>query len=362
MQKIKVGVLGATGSVGQRFVQLLSAHPWFELSVLAASSRSVGKSYQEACHWFLSADIPAAAAPMMVQPIEPKLDCQLIFSALPSDVARSTEVAFAQAGYGVLSNASAHRDDPDVPLVTAEVNPAHLTLIETQQRQRGWDKGFIVTNSNCSAMPLVMTLAPLHQQFGVKAVLVQTMQSLSGAGYDGVPSLIAIDNVIPFIQSEEEKMGRESRKMLGQIQTNDLGHLNGDAIKLAEFAFSAHCNRVSTLDGHLETVAVAFHQPPDNLDDILSCWRAWKPLPQQLDLPSAPKPPLIIRSEPDRPQTRLDRNNGQGMAVTIGRLRPCEVLGFKYVHLSHNTMRGAAGASILNAELMLAQGMLEKLR
>jgi len=354
MQKIRVGVLGATGSVGQRFVQLLSNHPWFELTVLAASERSAGKPYRQACRWFLSTDIPANVADMIVQPIEPNLDCQLVFSALPADLAGPTETSFAAAGYGVLTNARSHRYDDDVPLVTAEANPDHLAIIPHQQTKREWSKGFIVANSNCSAMPLSMTLAPLQKAFGLKAVIVQTMQALSGAGYNGVPSLAALDNVIPYIRGEEEKMGLEARKMLGSYADN--------VITPAKFALSAHCNRVSTLDGHLETVSVAFEEPSVSADVIQELWRAWNPLPQQLNLPSAPKPPLVVRPEPDRPQTRLDRDNGGGMAVTIGRLRPCEVLDFKYALLSHNTIRGAAGASVLNAELMMAQGLLDRFK
>ncbi len=351
MNKIKVGVLGATGSVGQRFVQLLADHPFFELAALAASERSAGKTYREACNWFLSADIPDKAAEMIVQPIDTSLDCQLIFSALPSEAAAIHEGAFARAGYAVMSNVSVHRYDDDVPLVTAEVNPDHLQIISHQQAKRGWGAGFIVTNSNCSAMPLVITLAPLHRAFGVKAVIVHTMQALSGAGYNGVPSLAALDNVIPYIKNEEEKMITESQKMLGTFSDNQ--------IIPADFALSAHCNRVATLDGHLETVSVAFENPPDSPEAILDAWRNWRPLPQQLHLPSAPTPPIVIRNEANRPQTRLDRNNGKGMAVTVGRLRRCPVLDYKYVLLGHNTIRGAAGASVLNAELMLAQGMLK---
>jgi len=350
MKKITVGVLGATGSVGQRFVQLLADHPWLELTALAASERSAGRPYREACNWFLSTDIPAGAAEMVVQPLEPTLDCQLVFSALPSSVAGPVEEQFASAGYGVLTNTKSHRYDQDVPLLTAEVNPDHLDLLAQQRLNRGWSTGFIVANSNCVAMPLTMTLAPLERAFGIKSVIVQTMQALSGAGYSGVPSLAALDNVIPFIQGEEEKIGPETKKMLGAY--------DGQEVVYAEFALSAHCNRVSTLDGHLETVSVAFAQPNVDQEAVLEAWQSWQPLPQQLNLPSAPAQPLIIRSEPNRPQTRLDRDNGRGMAVTIGRLRPCEVLDFKYVHLSHNTIRGAAGASVLNAELMLAQGLL----
>ena len=352
MKKISVGVLGATGSVGQRFIQLLTDHPWFECTAVAASSRSAGKPYREACNWFLSSAMPANVADMVIQPIEPGLDCQLVFSALPAEVALTVEEVFAAAGYGVLTNTKSHRYDPDVPLVTAEVNPEHLQMIPHQQQQRGWDSGFIVANANCVAMPLALTLAPLQQAFGIKALIVHTMQALSGAGYHGVPSLAALDNVIPFIKGEEEKIGPETKKMLGNLVDN--------SFEAADFKLSAHCNRVAALDGHMETVSVSFEAPSISPEAVMEAWCSWRPLPQQLNLPSAPEQPLVLRSEANRPQTRLDRDNENGMAVTIGRLRPCEVLDFKYVHLSHNTIRGAAGASILNAELMLAQGLLDR--
>lgn len=355
MEKIKVGVLGATGSVGQRFVQLLSGHPWFELSVIAASKNSEGKTYRDACNWFLSADIPEEVIDMVIQPIKTgpdcRMDCRLVFSAIPGTIAKEVEEEFAHQGYGVMSNVSAHRYDDDVPLVTSEVNPEHLNMISVQRTNRGWDKGFIVTNSNCSAMPLVMTLAPLKEKFGIKAVIVSTMQALSGAGYEGIPSLAAIDNVIPYIPTEEEKMSIESRKMLGRYQD--------DRVIPAEFGLSAHCNRVATIDGHMETVSLALKNPPSDPDEIIKAWQEWETLPQRLKLPSAPALPIVIRKEPDRPQTRLDRENGGGMSVTVGRIRKCEVLDFKYVLLSHNTIRGAAGASILNAELMMALGIID---
>jgi aspartate-semialdehyde dehydrogenase len=351
MKKVKVGVLGATGSVGQRFIQLLVGHPWFELAAVSASGRSAGKSYGEACNWFLSADIPRDIGDMIVQPIDTSLECQLVFSALPGAVAKEIEEEFASKGFGVMSNVSVHRYDEDIPLVTSEVNPDHLDILPFQQKRRGWSQGFIVTNSNCSAMPLVLTLSPLHKAFGVKSIVVHTMQALSGAGYNGVSSIAALDNVIPFIRTEEEKMPVESKKMLGS-------YVNGKIIP-AEFALSAHCNRVATPDGHMETVSVSFNNPPSDKREILDAWKGWDPIPQQLQLPSAPKPPIVIRTEPDRPQTRLDRNNGNGMAVTVGRLRKCDVLDFKYVLLSHNTIRGAAGASVLNAELMMARGLLD---
>jgi aspartate-semialdehyde dehydrogenase len=350
MNKIRVGVLGATGAVGQRFAQLLANHPYFDLTVLAASDRSAGKSYREAANWVLTAPMPERLADMTVQEMSTNLDCELLFSALPTGSAKEWEHQFAAAGYGVFSNAGTHRMDSDVPLVLPEVNPDHLGLLNRQRVERGWSAGFIVTNSNCTAMPMVMALAPL-MQFGVHAVIATSLQALSGAGYPGVPSLDAIDNVVPFIgESEEIKMNSESNKMLGR--------LNGQGIDPAGIAISAHCNRVPVSDGHLVTVSASFRDKP-SLGDILEAWQTWEPLPQQLKLPSAPQPALVIRTEPNRPQPRLDRDAGGGMATVIGRLRPCEVLDVRFVCLAHNTIRGAAGGSVLNAELMFAQGLLE---
>jgi aspartate-semialdehyde dehydrogenase len=349
-EKIRVGVLGATGTVGQRFVELLADHPWFELAALTASDASAGHVYGEACRWLLSADMPSGVADMLVQETAPGIECDLVFSALPGGLAGPVEEDFAQAGYGVFSNASAHRRDPDVPLLIPEVNPDHLALIATQQARRGWKRGFVVTNPNCSAVMLTVPLAPLQQRFGVRSVLVTTMQGLSGAGYPGVPSLDALDNVIPFIGGEEEKLSFEPRKMLGTV--------NGDQVQLADFSISAHCNRVSAREGHLESVSVALVRSA-TLEEVIQAWREWQPLPQQLNLPTAPQPALVVRAEAERPQTRLDRDAGKGMAVSVGRLRPCEVLDIKFVTIGHNTIRGAAGASVLNAELMLAQGMIE---
>ncbi|MDW8070729.1 MAG: aspartate-semialdehyde dehydrogenase, partial [Anaerolineae bacterium] len=271
MSKIPVGVLGATGAVGQRFVELLADHPWFELAVLTASDASAGKRYGDACRWLLSADMPASVADMMVQETAPGVECDLVFSALPGDRAGEIEEAFAAAGYGVFSNASAHRQDVDVPLLIPEVNPDHLALLEVQRARRGWKRGFIVTNPNCTAVMLTMALAPLHAAFGLKAVLVTTMQGLSGAGYPGVPSLDALDNVIPYISGEEDKVASEPRKMLGRL-------VDG-AIQYADFVISPHCNRVSTREGHLETVSVSFRQKA-TLEEVVAAWRAWNPLPQ----------------------------------------------------------------------------------
>ena len=335
-EKIRVGVLGATGTVGQRFVELLADHPWFELAALTASDASAGRPYGEACRWLLSADMPSGVSDVPVQETAPGIECDLVFSALPGQLARSVEEDFAQAGYGVFSNASAHRRDPDVPLLIPEVNPDHLALIATQRTRRGWKRGFVVTNPNCSAVMLTVPLAPL--------------QGLSGAGYPGVPSLDALDNVIPFIDGEEEKLSFEPRRMLGTV--------NGGQVQLADFSISAHCNRVPAREGHLESVSVALARSA-TLEEVIQAWRDWQPLPQQLNLPTAPQPALVVRAEEERPQTRLDRDAGRGMAVSVGRLRPCEVLDIKFVTLGHNTIRGAAGASVLNAELMLAQGMIE---
>ena len=354
MSKIKVGVLGATGAVGQRFAQMLAGHPYFDLVVLAASERSAGKSYREATNWILTQPMPDHLAEMTVQEMSTTLDCRLLFSALPTSSAGEWEEKFAAAGYGLFSNAGAHRMDSDVPLLIPEVNPNHLDLLQHQQTTRGWQRGFIVTNPNCTSMPMTMALAPLHAEFGVEAVIATSMQALSGAGYPGVPSLDAIDNVIPFVaESEEIKMNNEPNKMMGR--------LNGQQVEAAGINISAHCNRVPVSDGHLVTVSVKFKNKP-SLGDIMEAWQSWQPLPQQLRLPSAPVPPLVIRPEANRPQPRLDRDAGGGMATSIGRLRPCSVLDVRFVALAHNTIRGAAGGSVLNAELMAAQGMLEKFK
>jgi aspartate-semialdehyde dehydrogenase len=354
MSKIKVGVLGATGAVGQRFVQLLADHPYFDLAILAASERSAGKTYREATNWILTAPMPAHLAQQMVEPMSTDLDCPLLFSALPTAEAREWESQLAAAGYGIFSNAGAHRMDDDVPLLIPEVNPDHLDLLTHQQAHRGWSRGFIVTNPNCTSMPMTMALAPLHVRFGVEAVIATSMQAVSGAGYPGVPSLDAIDNIVPLVaESEEHKMNIEPNKMLGRS--------NGQQVEPAGITISAHCNRVPVSDGHLVTVSVSFRQKP-SLGEILEAWQSWQPLPQQLGLPMAPQPALVVRAEPNRPQPRLDRDAGGGMATTVGRLRPCAVLDVRFVCLAHNTVRGAAGGSVLNAELMVAQGRLDSFK
>jgi aspartate-semialdehyde dehydrogenase len=350
MPKIKVGVLGATGAVGQRFAQLLVDHPYFDLTVLAASERSAGKRYQDATNWILPQAMPNHLAELIVQEMSLDLDCELLFSALPSDSARAWERSFAAAGYAVFSNASAHRMDDDVPLLIPEVNPDHLGLLVRQRTNRGWQRGFIVTNPNCTSIPMTMALAPLQVRFGVEAVIATSMQALSGAGYPGVPSLDVIDNIVPFVaHSEELKMSSEPNKMMGRLTDGELA--------LAGIPISAHCNRVPVSDGHLVTVSVRLSDKP-SLGDILEAWQSWEPVPQKLALPSAPTPPLVVRREDNRPQPRLDRDTGAGMATSVGRLRTCEVLDFRFIALAHNTIRGAAGGSVLNAELMYAQNML----
>ncbi|MCP4756735.1 MAG: aspartate-semialdehyde dehydrogenase [Proteobacteria bacterium] len=348
MKKIRVGILGATGAVGQRFAQLLADHPYFDLAVLAASERSAGKRYGEATHWILSEPMAPRLSEIRVREMSTELDCHVLFSALPTASAIQWESRLAAVGYGVFSNAGAHRMDDDVPLLVPEVNPEHLDLLDRQRADRGWDRGFIVTNPNCTSIPMTMALAPLHRRFGVESVVAASMQALSGAGYPGVASLDAVDNVIPFIgESEEVKMKQEPNKMLGIS--------DGRRVAEAGIAVSAHCNRVPVSDGHLVAVSVRFRNKP-KLEEILETWRAWEPLPQKMDLPLAPKPALILRDEDDRPQPRLDRDAGGGMAVSVGRLRTCDVMDVRFIALAHNTVRGAAGGSVLNAELMMAQG------
>ena len=354
MKKLEVGILGATGMVGQRFVSLLERHPWFELAWLAASDRSAGKTYAKACSWRLREAMPDAAREMMVDECKPDEPHKgqiplLLFSSLDSKVAGEVEQAFARAGHVVVSNSSNHRMDPDVPLLIPEVNPDHLALIRRQRHERGW-KGMIVTNPNCTTVGLVISLAPLEQAFGLDKVLVTSMQAVSGAGYPGVPTLDILGNVIPYIGGEEEKVERETRKLLGKLSDGD--------VHPGEFAVSAHCNRVLVEDGHMESVSVALKSDA-RLEDLLEVWRAFRALPQERKLPSAPAHPIVVRDEKDRPQPKFDVNAGDGMSTVIGRVRPCPVLQFKYTVLSHNTIRGAAGAALLNAELMKSEGYLD---
>ena len=350
--KIRVGVLGATGAVGQRFVQMLQGHPWFELSVLCASQRNAGKRYADACNWLLRGDMPPELQDIILEEMAPGIDCQVVFSALPSGPARTIEAELAAAGYIVCSNASAYRYEPDVPLLIPEVNPGHLGLIDVQRNRRDW-RGFITTNPNCSTTHLVSALHPLHEAFGVEKVFAVTMQAVSGAGYSGVTSMDIIDNVVPFIGSEEEKMEyREPQKLLGRF--------DGQAVQTADFVVSAHCNRVPVRNGHLAAISVAFARRP-SLEDVRRAWAEYDPLPQRLGLPSAPQQAILYREETDRPQPRMDRLAGSvpGMTTVVGRLREDPLLHVKFLALGHNTIRGAAGGSLLNAELLVAQGYLD---
>ena len=342
---IEVGVLGATGVVGQQFVSRLSRHPWFRCTWLAASERSQGKAYKSVAPWRLATPIPGASADRIVEACVPGRGPKVVFSGLDASVAGDIECAFAKAGHIVVSNARNFRMDPLVPLLIPEINADHLSLIGEQRRGKSWS-GAIVTNPNCSTIVLAMALAPLRQ-FTIRSVIVSTMQAVSGAGYPGVPSLDILGNVVPFIGGEEEKMQTETLKILGS---------NGGRSPYPA-AVSAHTNRVAVLDGHTMTVSVAFEQKPA-IPAILDAMRQFAGKPQELWLPSAPQPPLMVMDEPDRPQPRLDADLGGGMAVSIGRVRECQVMHAKFVALGHNTVRGAAGAAILNAELMHAEGML----
>jgi aspartate-semialdehyde dehydrogenase len=348
-ERLAVGILGATGIVGQRLIQLLERHPWFEVTWLAASERSSGRPYGEVARWRLKTPMPESVAGMLVSPAEPEGAPRIIFASLDAGIAHELEPRFAQAGCAVISNSSALRMQPDVPLVIPEINPDHLRLIEAQSWRQG-ARGFAVTNSNCSAMGLALALAPLHKRFGLEKVFVVTMQAVSGAGYPGVASLDILGNVIPYIKNEEEKMEEETPKMLGSV--------NGSAAVPADFKMSAHCNRVAVEDGHTESVSVKLHKPA-TAGEIITAWREFRGLPQEKRLPSAPEQPIFYDAAPDRPQPRFDADRGAGMAITVGRLRPCPILDWKFTVLSHNTIRGAAGAALLNAELLKIQGYFE---
>jgi len=348
--KRKVAILGATGAVGQRFIQLLQGHPWFQIEVLAASERSAGKKFKDACNWVMESNLPKEIAEMPVanadvESVEKAGNVDLVFSSLPGDLAGPVESEFA-AMYPVFSKASAHRMEKDVPLIIPEINPDHAELIKIQQKARGW-KGFITTDPNCSTIQLAITLKPL-MQFGLRNVIVTTMQALSGAGYPGVPSLDIIDNVVPFISGEEEKMEAEALKILGTF--------NGKVVQNAEFNLSASCNRVHVKDGHLESVFIKLDEDP-SIEEIESAFANFKGEPQKLKLPSAPKNPIVVRQEKNRPQPRFDRDTGCGMSVVVGRIRKDPIMTFKYMCLGHNTVRGGAGAGILSAELLVAKGL-----
>ena len=346
---MEVGILGATGMVGQQFLRLLDGHPFFRAVWLAASGRSEGRLYGEAATWRLGGGMPRAAEDKRVEACMPAKGPRLVFSALDAAAAAELEPAFAAAGHIVVSNARSFRMLEDVPLLIPEINPDHLALIQIQRRERGW-RGAIVTNPNCSVVALAMSLAPLRP-FGIRTVLTTTMQAVSGAGYPGVPSFDIVGNVIPEIGGgEEEKIESEANKILGM--------LTDGRVTPHPAIVSAHTNRVPVIDGHTLTVSVSLESAP-GAEEIARAMRTWRGRPQQLRLPSAPEAPIEVLDEPFRPQPRLDADRGRGMAVTVGRIRRCPVLGTKFVALAHNTVRGAAGAAILNAELMQAEGLLE---
>lgn len=347
-QRVEVGILGATGMVGQQFIRQLATHPWFKPAWLAASDRSEGKSYEKAASWRLDIPIPDEVRGMTVNACTPGKGPRIVFSALDASVATELEPAFAAAGHIVISNTRTARMDPAVPLVIPEVNPDHLGIIPRQRRERGWS-GALVTNPNCSTVVIALTLAPLRQ-FGLESVMVTTLQAVSGAGYPGVPSLDILGNVVPAISGEEEKIESETQKILGSFAD--------DGFTAHAVVVSAQTTRVPVIDGHTCSIAVRLASRPSP-DDVRAALRAFKGKPQLLDLPSAPNPPIDVSDAPDRPQPRLDLNKGNGMTVTVGRVRPCPVFGTKLFAMGHNTIRGAAGAAVLNAELMLAEGWVD---
>jgi len=344
MEKIPVAVLGATGTVGQKFIRLLEDHPLFVVHELVASERSAGRTYARAVSWKQETPIPAEVSGKTVLDLSAELSSRLLFSGLDSSVAGEAETTYARAGHIVVSNSSNHRMDPDVPLIIPEINPDHLDLIKSQA-----GPGAIITNSNCSTMFLAMVLAPLDRAFGVEAVQVTTMQAISGAGYPGVPSMDILGNVIPYIKNEEEKLEEEVAKILGKLE--------GDRIASHPLVVSAQCNRVPVFDGHMEAVSVRFRERP-SLEAITAALESFSGMPQEEKLPSAPEHPIVVMTEADRPQPARDVWLESGMAAIVGRIRPCNVLDYKMIVLGHNTVRGAAGAAILNAEACHARGYL----
>ncbi|MBI2463709.1 aspartate-semialdehyde dehydrogenase [Candidatus Peregrinibacteria bacterium] len=403
MNPLRVGILGATGMVGQRFIQLLHNHPWFRVTEVAASERSAGKRYRDAVNWKMAENIPSDVADLTVKLCKPSelrssaQSCDFVFSALDSDVAGDVELEFARAGIPVVSTAKNYRMEHDVPMIIPEINADHIDIIPIQRKNRGFDRGFIAVKPNCSLQSYLIALYPLHRQFRMTRLIITTMQAVSGAGYPGVPSLDIVDNVVPFIGGEEEKSEQESYKIFGTFSGEKIEHTS-------DIIISAHCNRVPVIDGHLATISVEFEKKPSR-EEILRLWKDFRSVPQELELPSAPDPVIYYREEENRPQPRLDRDAGQsvyrdarvdhagvhydgvdqvhvsqsganyaeanqfgmnhagvnrakGMAVTCGRLRPCHIFDWRFVCLSHNTIRGAAGGSILLAELLKARGYL----
>ncbi|OPZ22630.1 MAG: Aspartate-semialdehyde dehydrogenase 2 [candidate division BRC1 bacterium ADurb.BinA364] len=361
MDRMKVGVIGATGMVGQNYIRLLEGHPWFEVSYVAASPRSAGKTFAEAVagRWHMPGEIPEAAAKLIVGDARDidlaKRNCQFVFSAveLSKDEIRTVEAEYAAKGLPVVSNNSAHRHTADVPMLIPEINADHIAIIDTQRKNRGWDKGLIAVKPNCSLQSYLTPIHALRQAgYAVNRMVITTLQALSGAGYPGPSAMDLIDNVVPYIGGEEEKSEQEPLKILGRIENG--AFVEDDSIKI-----SAHCNRVPSLDGHLACVSVGFAGKKPSLQEIERIWTAFRSVPQELGLPFAPRQPIVVRHEPDRPQPRKDRNAERGMAVVVGRLRECNVFDFRFAGLSHNTVRGAAGGGILNAELLKARGYIE---
>lgn len=348
-KKIPVGILAATGAVGQRFVQHLAQHPWFEIAALTGSERTAGRPYGAGVNWLLEGDPPPHIAEMIVQPTEPNLGVHVLFSALPTAEARQLEAQFAQAGYVVLTNASPYRMDPYVPLLIPEVNPEHSQLIPHQQAAYGWP-GFIVANANCSTTSIVLPMKILHEAYGLEAAVVVTMQAISGAGYPGVASLDIMDNIIPHIGGEDGKLESEPRKLCGTFKDG--------RIEMADFLVSAQANRVPVIDGHLGSVSVKLRRKV-SAREAVQLFQNWQPAEICRDLPSMPDPVLIYRPEDDRPQPRLDRDNGNGLAWTIGKVRDCPVNDIRFLAIAHNTLRGAASGSVLNAELLTLQGYIK---
>lgn len=356
MKKFRVGVLGGTGMVGQQYIALLENHPWFDVTWVAASENSAGKTYADAVkgRWHMKKDVPKSVENIVVKSISEiknaQQECDFVFSALDSDVAKVFEEQYALAGIPVVSNASTHRKTFDVPMIIPEINSDHLSIIPAQQKNHGWNKGFIAVKPNCSLQSYLTPLFALHEKYRIKNVFITTLQAVSGAGYPGVSSFDLIDNVIPFIGGEEEKTENEPLKILGKVEGEKI--VNATGIKI-----SAHCNRVPVVDGHTACVSVSFEQKPEK-EDILQCWKNFRSVPQELNLPFAPLQPIIYREEENRPQPRLDRDTDKGMSVTVGRLRPCNILDWRFVGLSHNTIRGAAGGGILIAELLAKKNYL----
>jgi len=348
MRKISVGVLGATGAVGQRFVQLLAGHPWFEVTAVTGSDRTVGSRYADKVNWILPAAIPAGVADLVVQPTQPNLDVPVVFSALPSKQAAEWEPQFAAAGYAVVTNASAHRMTSDVPLLIPEINPDHTALIAHQKIARGW-AGFIVASPNCSTTSIVLPMKVWHDAFNLEAGVITTLQAISGAGYPGVASLSILDNIVPHIGGEDEKLEQEPRKLLGTVGEGE--------IALADMRLSAQANRVPVMDGHIGSVSVKLSLSP-SVTEAIHALETWSPPEICAELPSSPGRVLIYHPDPDRPQPRLDRDAENGLAWTVGKVRACPVLDMRFLALTHNTLRGAASGSILNAELLAVQGYI----